>query len=177
MNIEDYLNEVLNEAVENISKERMSVEMGDFMKIESHMADKNESLEETGADMWYLTMDVDLDAPILNEEDRSGSEQIVLGLKYKYSYDTINSALDDEESIKEMKRDGAVGIIVRTVVYSAMNEKMTMSTLTTPNGVYIISRPNEPNSNGLLSHSYPRHKIVQGENKIVDALIEAFFTW
>lgn len=176
MNIEDYMDQILNEAVENISKERMSVELSDFMKIESHMADSNNMLDEPGSDVWYLTMDVDLSAPILNEEDRSDGEQMVLGLKYKYSYNTFNDALDDEESIREMKRDGAVGIIVRTHGASDSGS-VVLSALTTPNGVYLISRPENAHVDGVSTRSYPRHKIVSGQNKIVDALIEAFFTW
>lgn len=177
MNIDDYLNEVLNEAAENISKEQMSVEMEDFMKIESHMVNDKQMLTEPGADVWYLTLDVDLDAPILNEEDRTSKEQMVLGLKYKYSYNTFSDALNDHDSIKEMKRDGAVGIIVRLHGVSVDGGDVVMSSLTTPNGVYLISRPESAAVDGISTRSFPRHKIVTGQNKIVDALIEAFFTW
>lgn len=177
MNIEDYMNEILGEAYDKIKEERMGVEMSDFMKIEQHMQGEDfKKLEDNETDFWYLTAEAPEDAKILNEADATGEEQMVLGLKYKMSYHTLNEALADWEIIKEMKNDGAVGIITRSnavAVSNGMEEDIVLTTLTTPLGVYFLSRT----AAGAISRSYPKDKIVSGNNRLVDSLVEAFFTW
>ena len=176
MNIEEYMDEVLGEAYEKIKSERMGVEMSDFMKIEQHMQGDDFKLGEGETDFWYLTATVDVDAKILNEDDATGEEQMVLGLKYKMSYRGLNEALADWEIIKEMKNDGAVGIITRSNAVAKngdAEEDIVLTTLTTPLGVYFLSRT----SGGAISRSYPKDKIVSGNNRLVDSLIDAFFCW
>lgn len=179
MNIDDYMKEIIDEAYDKIRDEHMSVELSDFIKIESHLNELQKN-EEPACEMWYLTLDPELDAPILNEEDRTEGENFVLGLKYKYSYEEVAHALDDSQAIREMKSDGAVGVIVRTKGTSMLDgieQDFIVSILTTPKGVYLISRSPHANGDVVKSSCIPRHKFVPGEDKVIDALIESFYTW
>lgn len=180
MSIEDNVEEIMMEAYNTIEMENMHIEMNDFRRVEEHLFNTDTGITLTGeqTEFWYLTTDVDDDAidVIDNYRFDSGEEHLVLSLRHKRLYKNMNAALADDDTIIDMKENNAVAIITRSIAETNVNDtrlEVLVTTMTTPTGVYVISRTKD----GVQCKMVQRTKIVRGENKVIDGLIDAFFTW
>lgn len=184
MNIEDELKDILDSAYDDVVSERIQVEMNDFKKMEEFMTRAGDPVESGETELWYMSLSEHEELDAINEGEGGVKALSVL---YKCSYGDVYDALSDRELIRECKEDNCVGIITRSEAWaseisrtqnikpSEASDRKTVSlmTLTTPNGVHIISR----SGNELATSSYSRHKIKRGESKLVDALVDACFSW
>lgn len=184
MNIEDELKDILDSAYDDVVSERIQIEMNDFKKMEEFMTRAGDPVESGETELWYMSLSEHEELDAINEGEGGVKALSVL---YKCSYGDVYDALSDKELIRECKEDNCVGIITRSEAWaseisrtqnikpSEASDKKTVSlmTLTTPNGVHIISR----SGNELATSSYSRHKIKRGESKLVDALVDACFSW
>lgn len=184
MNIEDELKDILDSAYDDVVSERIQIEMNDFKKMEEFMTRAGDPVESGETELWYMSLSEHEELNAINE----GEDGVkALSVLYKCSYGDVYDALSDRELIRECKEDNCVGIITRSEAWaseisrtqnikpSEASDRKTVSlmTLTTPNGVHIISR----SGNELATSSYSRHKIKRGESKLVDALVDACFSW
>lgn len=184
MNIEDELKNILDSAYDDVVSERIQIEMNDFKKMEEFMTRAGDPVESGETELWYMSLSDHEELNAINE----GEDGVkALSVLYKCSYGDVYDALSDRELIRECKEDNCVGIITRSEAWaseisrtqnikpSEASDRKTVSlmTLTTPNGVHIISR----SGNELATSSYSRHKIKRGESKLVDALVDACFSW
>ena len=184
MNIEDELKDILDSAYDDVVSERIQIEMNDFKKMEEFMTRAGDPVESGETELWYMSLSEHQELDAINE----GEDGVkALSVLYKCSYGDVYDALSDRELIRECKEDNCVGIITRSEAWaseisrtqnikpSEASDRKTVSlmTLTTPNGVHIISR----SGNELATSSYSRHKIKRGESKLVDALVDACFSW
>ena len=184
MNIEDELKNILDSAYDDVVSERIQIEMNDFKKMEEFMTRAGDPVESGETELWYMSLSEHQELDAINE----GEDGVkALSVLYKCSYGDVYDALSDRELIRECKEDNCVGIITRSEAWaseisrtqnikpSEASDRKTVSlmTLTTPNGVHIISR----SGNELATSSYSRHKIKRGESKLVDALVDACFSW
>lgn len=184
MNIEDELKDILDSAYDDVVSERIQIEMNDFKKMEEFMTRAGDPVESGETELWYMSLSEHEELNAINEGEGGVKALSVL---YKCSYGDVYDALSDKELIRECKEDNCVGIITRSEAWaseisrtqnikpSEASDRKTVSlmTLTTPNGVHIISR----SGNELATSSYSRHKIKRGESKLVDALVDACFSW
>jgi Asp/Glu/hydantoin racemase len=184
MNIEDELKEILNSAYDDVVSERIQIEMNDFKKMEEFMSRAGDPVESGETELWYMSMSEHEGLDAINEGEGGVKALSVL---YKCSYGDVYDALSDKELIRECKEDNCVGIITRSEAWASVlsrtqnikpseaddRKTVSLTTLTTPNGVHIISR----SGNELATSSYSRHKITRGESKLVDALVDACFGW
>jgi Asp/Glu/hydantoin racemase len=184
MNIEDELKDILDSAYDDVVSERIQIEMNDFKKMEEFMTRAGDPVESGETELWYMSLSEHEELDAINEGEGGVKALSVL---YKCSYGDVYDALSDRELIRECKEDNCVGIITRSEAWaseisrtqnikpSEASDRKTVSlmTLTTPNGVHIISR----SGNELATSSYSRHKIKRGESKLVDALVDACFSW
>jgi Asp/Glu/hydantoin racemase len=184
MNIEDELKDILDSAYDDVVSERIQIEMNDFKKMEEFMTRAGDPVESGETELWYMSLSEHDELDAINEGEGGVKALSVL---YKCSYGDVYDALSDRELIRECKEDNCVGIITRSEAWASViarteniapseaadRKTVSLMTLTTPNGVHIISR----SGNELATSSYSRHKIKRGESKLVDALVDACFSW
>ena len=165
------LMDILNSEYDRVFEERMAIEMNDFSKMEEHWS-KTDPVMESSAQLWYLSLnESDDDVPTINDEH---GDAVTLSVKFKGTYPNVFDALIDSDSIRQCKEDNCVGIITRSESLMPKTKAVCyLTTLTTPSGVHMISR----NGEEIYTSSTPRHKVKANENRLVDELIEACFTW
>lgn len=186
MEFEQHIDDILREAYEGILQEGLNTELEDFKKLENFLASKG-LIDDSSTEIWYISMDGDLDIDFINPDEPTNGEAQALAIKYKATYDDLYVALQDSEMIHECKADKCVGIITRSEAWASKvalesgkrasdcEDKVTMylTTLTTPRGVHVITRTDD----SVDYTTYPKSKIKTGENELVDALVNACFHW
>ena len=174
MSLEEQVEQIMDDAYNNVMNEGLQVEAEDFKNMEAFFEEQVDGVVWGTSELWYLsTAKGREDAIVLgemNEKLNDGEElKEVLSILHKNTYENINHLMRDEKAFAECKLNDSVGMIVRTV-----KEEGKITTLMTPRGAHFIVRYDNGRIRQEMIKKNDIHK--SGLNFLV-SLFNACFTW